>query len=198
LAFELHTGIPLEGQPVPWPAEGAAAAHARLAEAGAAEGLRVTLRTDWYDSEPAPQPALWADANDGEAFRRCPRDSRCGHADPRDAAVDLDFVHEATTDGLHAPALAFGDARVMALLADLARFSHVLVGFTNRELVDLVAGLLDQPPAPHSWTHWCRTTSPGAAHWPAPGDNWTSHSTTSSSANYAPHELDLTVNITRA
>jgi hypothetical protein len=31
------------------------------------------------------------------------------------------------------------------LLAALVRFSHVLVGFTNRELVDLVASLLDQP-----------------------------------------------------
>ena len=50
-----------------------------------------------------------------------------------------------TTDGLHAPALAFGDPRVMALLASLVRFSNVLVGFTNRELVDLVASLLDQP-----------------------------------------------------
>jgi len=50
-----------------------------------------------------------------------------------------------TTDGLHAPALAFGDPRVMALLACLVRFSHLLAGFTNRELVDLVASFLGQP-----------------------------------------------------
>jgi len=50
-----------------------------------------------------------------------------------------------TSDGLHAPALAFGDPRVMALLASLVRFSHLLAGFTNRDLVDLVASLWDQP-----------------------------------------------------
>ncbi|MBV9325507.1 MAG: hypothetical protein JO352_17170 [Chloroflexi bacterium] len=33
----------------------------------------------------------------------------------------------------------------MALLTSLVRFSHVLVGFTNRDLVDLVASLLEQP-----------------------------------------------------
>ena len=50
-----------------------------------------------------------------------------------------------TRDGLHAPALAFGDPRVMALLASLVHFSHVLAGFTNRQLVDLVTSLWDQP-----------------------------------------------------
>src|SRR6266487_3477489 len=50
------------------------------------------------------------------------------------------------------------------------------------------------PPASHSWTPWCRTTSPSAAHSPAPGDGSTSHSTTSSIANYAQPKLDLPVN----
>jgi hypothetical protein len=50
-----------------------------------------------------------------------------------------------TTDGLHAPALAFGDPRVMVLLAALVRVSHLLAGFTNRQLVDLVASLWNQP-----------------------------------------------------
>ena len=50
-----------------------------------------------------------------------------------------------TADGLHASDPAFGDPRVMALLASLVRFSHVLIGFINRELVELVASLLDQP-----------------------------------------------------
>lgn len=49
-----------------------------------------------------------------------------------------------THDGLHAPALAFGDPRVMALLATLVHFSHVLAGFTNQQLVELVASLWDQ------------------------------------------------------
>ncbi|TME21699.1 MAG: hypothetical protein E6I75_30815 [Chloroflexi bacterium] len=50
-----------------------------------------------------------------------------------------------TTDGLHAPALAFGDPRVMALLSALVLFTHVLEGFSNRQLVKLVARLWDQP-----------------------------------------------------
>ena len=133
----------------------------------------------------------------------------------------------------------------MALLASLVRFSLVLVGITNRELVDLVASLLDQPysgrqatydlrrlrrrglirrvpysqryqltpfgrrtavlftkahgrvlpPASHSSTPWCRTTSPSAAHSPVPGDSWTAHSTPSSIANYAQPELDQSVNL---
>lgn len=50
-----------------------------------------------------------------------------------------------TTDGLPAPSLRFGDPRVMALLAALLGFCHILAGFTNRELVQLVATLLDAP-----------------------------------------------------
>src|SRR2546421_371127 len=48
-------------------------------------------------------------------------------------------------DGLHAPALCFGDPRVRAILAALLLFSHVLAGFRNRDLVELVASLLDRP-----------------------------------------------------
>jgi len=74
-------------------------------------------------------------------------DAEAQTAQPAPDVVTLTHVTRpsTTTDGLHAPALAFGDPRVMALLASLVRFSHVLVGFTNRELVDLVASLLDQP-----------------------------------------------------
>ena len=37
-----------------------------------------------------------------------------------------------TSDGLHAPALCFGDPRVMALLTTLVCFSHLLNGLRNR------------------------------------------------------------------
>src|SRR5262249_944001 len=50
-----------------------------------------------------------------------------------------------TSEGLHAPALCFGDPRVMALLAILVCFSHLLNGFRNRQLVSLMAGLLGTP-----------------------------------------------------
>jgi hypothetical protein len=50
-----------------------------------------------------------------------------------------------TTDGLQAPALAFGDPRVMALLAALVLFTHTLDGFDNHQLVRLVQHFWDQP-----------------------------------------------------
>jgi predicted DsbA family dithiol-disulfide isomerase len=70
-AFELHPGIPLEGQPVPWPPERVAAARARFEQVARAEGLEYGERTHWYNSVPAHEAALWADEHgDGEAFRR--------------------------------------------------------------------------------------------------------------------------------
>jgi hypothetical protein len=75
-------------------------------------------------------------------------DAEAQTAQPAPDVVTLTHVTRpsTTTDG---PALAFGDPRVMALLASLVRFSHVLVGFTNRELVDLVASLWGQPYTSH-------------------------------------------------
>jgi len=70
-AFELHPGVPLEGQAVPWPPERAAAARARFAQVAEAEGLAYGERTHWYNSVPAHEAALWADEHgDGETFRR--------------------------------------------------------------------------------------------------------------------------------
>jgi predicted DsbA family dithiol-disulfide isomerase len=70
-AFELHPGIPLEGQPVPYRPERMAAARSHFQQVAEAEGLAYGERTHWYNSEPAHQAALWADEHgDGEAFRR--------------------------------------------------------------------------------------------------------------------------------
>ena len=70
-------------------------------------------------------------------------------AQARDAAPAPDVVTLAqvtrptkTADGLHALALCFGDPRVMALLAALVGFRHVVAGFQNRDLVELVVSLL--------------------------------------------------------
>jgi hypothetical protein len=49
----------------------------------------------------------------------------------------------ATPDGLHAPGLRFGDRRVMAVMAAVVRFDHLIAGFTNHQLTDLAATLLD-------------------------------------------------------
>lgn len=48
-----------------------------------------------------------------------------------------------TEDGQHAPGLRFGDPRVMALLGALVGFVHLIAGFTNRQLVELVGVLLN-------------------------------------------------------
>ena len=70
-AFDLHPGIPDEGQAIPWPADRVAAAHSRFAPIAEAEGLVYQQRTHWYNSTPAHQAALWADEHgDGEEFRR--------------------------------------------------------------------------------------------------------------------------------
>jgi hypothetical protein len=48
-----------------------------------------------------------------------------------------------TSDGQHAPALRFGDARVMALMAAIAGFTHLIAGFDNRGLAARMRALLD-------------------------------------------------------
>ena len=50
-----------------------------------------------------------------------------------------------TQDGLYAAALRFGDPRVMAVFGSLVGFCHVAAGFSNRDLMPLVAALLHHP-----------------------------------------------------
>lgn len=51
-----------------------------------------------------------------------------------------------TNDGLYAPGLRFGDARVMAVFAALVGFCNVVVGFRNADVVERVGALLDEIP----------------------------------------------------
>ena len=44
-------------------------------------------------------------------------------------------------DGQRAPGLRFGEPRVMALLASVAAFAHVMGGLTNRSLRTQMAAL---------------------------------------------------------
>jgi len=46
-----------------------------------------------------------------------------------------------TSDGLYAPALRFGEHRVMAVLGSLITFCHIAAGFTNAQLVSQVCAL---------------------------------------------------------
>jgi predicted DsbA family dithiol-disulfide isomerase len=62
-AFELHPGVPPEGERIPWPPERVAAALARVRHLAAEAGLPVGDRTHWYDSTPAHEAAEWAHAS---------------------------------------------------------------------------------------------------------------------------------------
>jgi hypothetical protein len=59
-----------------------------------------------------------------------------------DADALQQIVLPSTHDGQPAPGLRFGDPRVMALLACLCAFQHLIDGFTNRSLRTLIAALI--------------------------------------------------------
>lgn len=59
-------------------------------------------------------------------------------------ATFLEVTRPTVNEGLYAPGLRFGEPRVMALLGALASFRHVVAGFTNRQLVELVGSLLGE------------------------------------------------------
>jgi hypothetical protein len=73
-------------------------------------------------------------------------DAQAADARPAPDVVTLARVTRPTNEnGLHAPALSFGDPRVMALLTVLLLWRHLLAGFRNRQLVWLMTNLLDSP-----------------------------------------------------
>ena len=81
----------------------------------------------------------------GEAANQRLCDAQAQDARPAPDVVTFNEVTRpsTTSDGLHAPGLRFGDARVMAVLAAILGFLHCLVGFTNAQLVQLVGPLLE-------------------------------------------------------
>jgi hypothetical protein len=72
-----------------------------------------------------------------------------------DVATFAQVTRPSTIDGQHAPGLPFGDPRVMAVLAAIVGFTHLLAGFDNPTLVQLVATLLDQPYTSRQATTTC-------------------------------------------
>ena len=83
----------------------------------------------------------------GEAANRRLCDAQASDAMPAPDVVTFAQVTcpSDDPDGLHAPGLRFGDKRVMAVMAAAVGFGHLLAGFDNRQLTELVATLLDQP-----------------------------------------------------
>ena len=74
-------------------------------------------------------------------------DAEAADAQPAPDTVTFAEVTRPTTtaEGLHAPALRFGDPRVMAVLAATLRFTHLIAGFDNRSLTELVSALIGAP-----------------------------------------------------
>jgi hypothetical protein len=83
----------------------------------------------------------------GESANRRLCDAEAADALPAPDAATFHKVTRPskTDDGQHAPALRFGDSRVMALLAAMVGFCHVFKGFTNRQLVKRTRALLGTP-----------------------------------------------------
>lgn len=82
----------------------------------------------------------------GESANRRLCDAETADAMP---APDVVTFHQVTQpshpkDGLPTPGLRFGDPRVMAVLASLVGFCHLVEGFTNGQLVTRTAQLLDR------------------------------------------------------
>ena len=74
-------------------------------------------------------------------------DAQAADARPApDVATLTEVTRPSTTvDGQHAPALRFGDPRVMAAMAAIVGFTHLLTGFDNKTLTQLMGNLLDAP-----------------------------------------------------
>jgi predicted DsbA family dithiol-disulfide isomerase len=70
-AFELHPGIPREGQLIPWSPDRIARGRSHFEELAREAGLEVGPRTHWYNSDLAHEANVWAqDRGHGEALHR--------------------------------------------------------------------------------------------------------------------------------
>jgi hypothetical protein len=82
----------------------------------------------------------------GESANQRLCDAQAADARPApDVATFAEVTRPSTVDGQHAPGLRFGDPRVVAVLAAIVGFTHLLAGFDNPTLVRQVTTLLDAP-----------------------------------------------------
>ncbi len=91
----------------------------------------------------------------GESANRCLCDAQAADAQPAPAVATFCPVTRPSTteDGLYAPGLRFGEARVMALLGAWVGFCHLLAGFCNRQIVERVRALGAAPSTPRPATY---------------------------------------------
>jgi DNA-binding transcriptional ArsR family regulator len=88
-----------------------------------------------------------------QANRRLLDVQRLGQRCALPQAILEELVLPSKRDGHPAPALRFGDPRVMALLRALANYRHLVEGLTNRSLRELVARELGRPYTARQMTH---------------------------------------------
>jgi predicted DsbA family dithiol-disulfide isomerase len=70
-AFELHPGIPTEGQTIPWDPERIARGRSHFEGLAREAGLEVGTRTHWYNSDLAHEASVWArERGLGDALHR--------------------------------------------------------------------------------------------------------------------------------
>ncbi len=83
----------------------------------------------------------------GENANRRLCDAQAIDAQPAPDVVTFSDVTQPsfTHDGFRCPSLRFGDPRVVALMSALLGFCHILAGFTNHQLVELMGPLLGAP-----------------------------------------------------
>jgi hypothetical protein len=83
----------------------------------------------------------------GDAANQRLCDAQAADARPAPDVVTLTKVTRpsTTTDGQHAPGLRFADPRAMAAMSAIVGFSHLLLGFDNKTLTELMGSLLDMP-----------------------------------------------------
>lgn len=74
-------------------------------------------------------------------------DAQAADAQPAPDVVTLNQVTRPSLsdDGQRTPALRFGDPRVTALMSSIVGFCHLVAGFDNHTLTQLMASLLDTP-----------------------------------------------------
>jgi hypothetical protein len=91
----------------------------------------------------------------GESANRRLCDAEAADAMPAPDVVTFEQVTRPSTtqDGQYASGIRFGDPRTTAVLSSLVGFSHLIDGFTNRQLVARVSALLHGPYTPRQATY---------------------------------------------
>lgn len=155
-AFELHPGIPPEGQEVPWPPEVRAQRGQNFRRLADQAGLPYGERNFWFDSVPAHEAYEWAKAqNGGEAFRAAVYDAyfvkniNIGSADvlaelASATGLDPEGLRQALTDGRYRETVQaqFQEARQLGVtgVPTFVAGGYALVGAQPYEMFEKLMG----------------------------------------------------------